>query len=67
MVFRYPGGKAKAAKQLIQYSPPHFKEYREPFVGGGGVFWQLIQTVRASQRLREEFGVRYLFNELFWP
>jgi DNA adenine methylase len=34
---RYPGGKARVAKRLIAFVPPH-TEYREPFLGGGGVF-----------------------------
>lgn len=37
---RYPGGKSRAAKFLYQYFPADFKEYREPFWGGGsmGIF-----------------------------
>jgi len=39
---RYPGGKSKALKQIFPYIPP-FKEYREPFVGGGSVFLAIKQ------------------------
>ncbi len=39
---RYPGGKARAVKILVPLVP-EFKEYREPFVGGGSVFIALIQ------------------------
>ena len=35
---RYPGGKSRVAKLLCQYIPPH-TEYREPFVGGGAIFF----------------------------
>lgn len=35
---RYPGGKSKVAKMLLPFIPPH-DEYREPFVGGGGIFF----------------------------
>jgi len=40
---RYPGGKSKAIKQIIEYLPESFHEYREPFVGGGSVFIYLKQ------------------------
>ncbi len=35
---RYPGGKSRVAKLLLPFVPEH-REYREPFVGGGGVFF----------------------------
>lgn len=34
---RYPGGKNRVAKMLVELFPS-FSEYREPFVGGGSVF-----------------------------
>lgn len=34
---RYPGGKSKALKTLAPWFPSSFKEYREPFIGGGSV------------------------------
>lgn len=34
---RYPGGKSKATKTLSPWFPQDFKEYREPFIGGGSV------------------------------
>jgi len=34
---RYPGGKSKATKTLAPWFPENFKEYREPFIGGGSV------------------------------
>jgi DNA adenine methylase len=40
---RYPGGKSRAIKQIIEYLPEIFDEYREPFVGGGSVFIYLKQ------------------------
>jgi DNA adenine methylase len=42
-VFRYPGGKAKRAiaAWILSYLPEGVREYREPFVGGGGVYFQL--------------------------
>ncbi|MBL1211270.1 DNA adenine methylase [Geminocystis sp. GBBB08] len=39
---RYPGGKSKAIK-FIAPLIPNFKEYREPFLGGGSVFIYLKQ------------------------
>lgn len=37
---RYPGGKAKALGQILP-RVPEFKEYREPFLGGGSVLLAL--------------------------
>ena len=36
---RYPGGKSRACVKLDQYIPDlrDYKEYREPFLGGGSV------------------------------
>jgi len=36
---RYPGGKSRALSKLFQYVPDlkDYKEYREPFLGGGSV------------------------------
>ena len=39
---RYPGGKSKALSQILPLIPK-YKEYREPFVGGGSVFVALKQ------------------------
>lgn len=40
---RYPGGKTRALKTIIPLVP-EFDEYREPFVGGGSVFFSIKQT-----------------------
>jgi DNA adenine methylase len=66
-IFRYPGGKSKAAIRnwILSQIPSDTLEYREPFVGGGGVFFginpklkrwindrhpQLISVYRALQQ-----------------
>lgn len=36
---RYPGGKSRALKQILPLIPPNISEFREPFVGGGSVFF----------------------------
>jgi DNA adenine methylase len=38
---RYPGGKQRIVKQLGDKLPTHFDEYREPFLGGGSVFFYM--------------------------
>ena len=45
---RYPGGKSKALDQILP-RVPNFKEYREPFIGGGSVFASIKQ--RASKEI----------------
>lgn len=52
---RYPGGKSKLAKKIYELAPLNFKEYREPFLGGGSVFLFFRQK-------RED--VRYWINDL---
>lgn len=41
---RYPGGKSKATKTLAPWYPSDFKEYREPFIGGGSVAFYTTQA-----------------------
>ncbi len=41
---RYPGGKSRAIQQIRHLLPKDFREYREPFVGGGSFFIYLRQT-----------------------
>lgn len=40
---RYPGGKSKALGHIKSYLPVDFKEFREPFVGGGTLFIYIRQ------------------------
>lgn len=45
-IFRYPGGKSKwsVSSKIMQHAPFEYSEYREPFVGGGGIFWGISKT-----------------------
>ena len=38
---RYPGGKSRALKQILPLVPMHISDFREPFVGGGSVFFAI--------------------------
>ena len=38
---RYPGGKSRALKQILPLIPVNIAEFREPFVGGGSVFFAI--------------------------
>jgi DNA adenine methylase len=42
---RYPGGKSRAISQIIPLIPA-FREFREPFVGGGSVFLAIKQRMK---------------------
>ncbi len=44
---RYPGGKSRAIKKILPLIPD-FKEFREPFVGGGSVFIAVKQKTRKN-------------------
>lgn len=53
---RYPGGKSRVADMLIA-NFPEFREYREPFLGGGSVFVSTIQ---------KKPNARYWINDLYY-
>jgi len=43
MIFRYPGGKGKKSirEKILSRFPKDYSEYREPMVGGGGMFFNI--------------------------
>jgi DNA adenine methylase len=59
---RYPGGKSRAIARIAALVPP-FKEFREPFVGGGSVFVYLKQ-----QFPKRKFWINDAYEDLaiFW-
>lgn len=59
---RYPGGKSRVADKIASLVPP-FVEYREPFVGGGSVFFALKQKFPARR-----FWINDIYEDLavFW-
>lgn len=40
---RYPGGKSRVAKKLVDLFPQDIKLYAEPFLGGGSVFLEVCE------------------------
>lgn len=56
---RYPGGKSRVAKFIVEQFPK-FDEYREPFLGGGSVF---IETKRRFSD--KKFWVNDVYFDLF--
>jgi len=61
-IFRYPGGKTKKSVQntILRYAPEEIREYREPFVGGGGIFFALDGKSNFNGLVREEPEVRWI-------
>jgi DNA adenine methylase len=59
---RYPGGKSRA-KDRIAALVPSFREFREPFVGGGSIFIHFKQ-----QFPNRDFWINDIYSELisFW-
>ncbi|MDR2034376.1 MAG: DNA adenine methylase [Helicobacteraceae bacterium] len=59
---RYPGGKSRAAEMIARLIPD-FKEYREPFAGGGSVCLYLKQRYA-----NKKYWINDLYAELylFW-
>ena len=62
---RYPGGKSRALNQIIPIFPKDFKEYREPFIGGGSVF---INTIQKEENKNKKYWINDLNYDLycFW-
>ena len=56
---RYPGGKSRAVQKICALIPP-FKEFREPFVGGGSVSIYLKQKFPGKK-----FWINDKYAELF--
>ena len=54
---RYPGGKTRAIDSIAQLIP-QFDEYREPFFGGGSVYYNVKQMLPNK---------KYWVNDLFEP
>ena len=44
---RYPGGKSRAVKKMAHYFPDFndYKEFREPFLGGGSVALYVLSLI----------------------
>src|SRR5690554_7310601 len=57
---RYPGGKSRAIKTIAPIIPD-FKEYREPFLGGGSVFIYVKQKFP-----NKKFWINDLYSNLFY-
>lgn len=62
---RYPGGKSRALKQILPLIPHNIREYREPFVGGGSVFFAIRSIF---QKLIHSYWINDLNYDLycFW-
>lgn len=45
---RYPGGKSRALKKIMPFIPANIAEFREPFVGGGSVFFATRDIFQGS-------------------
>ncbi len=56
---RYPGGKNRAIKYIAPLIPD-FKEYREPFIGGGSVFFHVRQKYP-----NRKYWINDLYYKLF--
>ena len=56
---RYPGGKSRAIKYIAPLIP-EFKEFREPFIGGGSVFFYVKQKFP-----QKKYWINDLYYKLF--
>ncbi len=49
---KWAGGKTQLTKELLKRLPPDFKNYHEPFVGGGALFFALM---RAKNKIKKAY------------
>ena len=54
---RYPGGKSRLVNIISKLAPKDFKEYREPFLGGGSVLLKIMEDYP---------GRKYIVNDLYY-
>ncbi|MFW6172508.1 MAG: DNA adenine methylase [Elusimicrobiota bacterium] len=62
-IFRYPGGKTKSGikRKIMGRFPYKYEEYREPFVGGGDIFFSIpIQKKRWINDINKDLISVYL-------
>lgn len=45
---RYPGGKSRAVLQILQLVPANLRDYREPLVGGGSVYFAVRSLFKST-------------------
>ncbi|HOV78590.1 MAG TPA: DNA adenine methylase [Bacillota bacterium] len=50
-ILKWAGGKSKTVNQLSKYFPADFRNYHEPFVGGGAVFFHLYPDIKSRGAL----------------
>ena len=55
---RYPGGKSRATKILLDYIPSNFDYYVEPFIGGGSM---------AIALTKQRPDLKVVINDLYYP
>lgn len=55
---RYPGGKSRVVKKIVELIPNDFSEFREPLVGGGSLF------IFLKQKFPEK---RFWINDIYEP
>jgi len=63
---RYPGGKAKLLSKIVPHFPSKFKEYREPFLGGGSVLLALLQKSNQNNIYKVQVNDLNINVHIFW-
>ena len=61
---RYPGGKSRATKILLDYIPRKFDYYVEPFIGGGSMAIALTNNVQILRLLSMIYIIQSLLSGL---
>ncbi len=57
---KWVGGKRKLVDQLISRMPSEFKTYREPFVGGGALLFELISQGKIKDASISDSNIRLI-------
>ena len=59
---RYPGGKSRAVEAILKQVPVNFREYREPFFGGGSVYFAIKGTFGSRVK---SYWINDIYTDLF--
>lgn len=66
-LLKYPGGKTKELPLIKEHMPKQYKNYIEPFMGGGAVFFDIVKTSSTNKfsKLVTADSRKYYLNDNF--
>ena len=66
-MLRYPGGKYRCRKLLHRLAPIEYREWREPFLGGAGLIWEVPERIPLWLNDKNPMVMRVRFSHFTLP